>query len=150
MAKSKSGIGSRLPVIGGHDPDLQAGSKGMKPTEAAARYLKSPGHFLAILRFFHDESLDDVSKGSDVPADLIKAYEKGTKSPSLKDLASLASHFEADLRILLEVFGHVADDAADTSWGIAAQFSGELDANEKVSLQELVRRFRRAGSEEDS
>ena len=123
------------------DFDLQAGSRGMTVAQAATTFLKSPGHFLAILRFFANEEVEDVSRGTGILAAQLRLFEKGESHPSLEQLTRLGSHFHADLRVLLDVFGHIAEDAAEESMGLAAQFAGELTDEEKLDLKHLVESF---------
>lgn len=125
----------------GQDFDLQAGAPGMTPSQAATRYLKSPGHFLALLRFFRRKDAATVAKATGITVDRIKSYEKGEQTPSLKDLSAIATYYGANLRVILEVFGHVSEGAASSSMGIAAKFSGQLSDDEKVSLKELVKYY---------
>lgn len=126
-----------------HDFDLQAGARGLSLAQAAARYLKFPGHFLAILRLFREETLEEVAKGAGIPAADLASYEKGTRIPPLKDLVALAKHHGAHLRVFLEIFGHVEEGASDNSMGIAAQFGAELSDTDKLNLRELVKMYSR-------
>ena len=129
-------------VIGkSQDFDLQAGSPALPTSQAAARYLKSPGHFLALLRFYRQEEVNTVANATQLTPEKLTSYEKGYQTPSLKDLSEIAKYYGASLRSLLEIFGHVSEDAASASMGIAANFAGQLNDDEKVSLQQLVQHY---------
>lgn len=125
------------------DMDIQAGSVGLSVVDAVKQYARSPGNVLAAIRFFADESRDNVASATGIPVAELEAYEKGEVAPTLMDLTKLAEHFNGDLRFLLEVFGHVKEGAAQESLGIAAMFSGELSDEEKLDLRNLVKAFER-------
>lgn len=126
---------------GAGDPDIQAGSRGLSIQNAVARYLKTPGHLLSLLRFFSKEEVEQVAEATGIAVQSLRDYEQGKKEPTLSHLATLAAHYKGDLRVLLEAFGHVSQDASPTSMGLAAQFNDELDDSEKLDLKKLVAAF---------
>lgn len=126
---------------GPQDPDLQAGSLGLSAREVVSRYLKSPGQLLGMMRSVRGIDIEDVAKATKIDAGRLRAYEDGKQSPVPQHMVALAKFFGADLRMLMQAFGQVSDDAASDSMGIAAQFGGELTEEEKVDLRTLVGMF---------
>lgn len=118
--------------------DVQAGSRGLGVAEAARRYTK-PGQVLVAIRTIKGQDLTATARGAGIQPDKLRQYESGESAPTLPELVALAKFLGADLRRVLEAFGHVKEDAAEESMGIAAKFDGQLDANEKSDLREIVR-----------
>ena len=123
------------------DRDIQAGSKGLTTEEIVERYLKHPGHVLALLRFFAKETTAHVAATTHVPEDILTQYEKGQRPPSLQHLMSLSNHYQADKGLMLSIFGHTKAGAAAETLGIAAQFQGSLSADEKLDLKRVIEAF---------
>jgi transcriptional regulator with XRE-family HTH domain len=113
----------------------------MAPADVIRSYAQNPGHVLATLRFFAKEEQSETAEALGISMAMLKRYEKGEVSPTLPELTKFAKHFKANLRLLLTVFGHVNDDAAQTSMGIAAQFGGKLTVRDKADLRALVAAF---------
>jgi hypothetical protein len=132
-----------MPLGSKEDFDLQAGSRGLSVQDVVGRYMKTPGHVLALLRFSTGEEISVVATATHIPDKTLTAYEKGTAAPSLHHLTLLAAHYKANLRFLLEAFGHVNQDAAPESLGMAAKFGGELTEHEKLDLKSLMNFFTR-------
>jgi transcriptional regulator with XRE-family HTH domain len=124
------------------EPEIQAGSRGMAPADVIKTYAKQPGHTLFTLRFFAKQEQSETAKAIGLSVATLKRYENGEATPTLQDLAKIAKHFGANLKLLLTIFGHVNDDAAATSMGIAAQFDGKLSSGEKADLRALVAAFK--------
>jgi transcriptional regulator with XRE-family HTH domain len=123
------------------EPEIQAGARGMGLRDVVARYMRSPGHVLAMVRFFRKLSVGELAAAAGVDAAIITSYEKGESVPTLPHLHALSGALEVNLRPLLDIFGHVKHDAAETSMGIAAMFDGDLSEGEKVDLRALVAAF---------
>jgi len=122
-----------------HEP--QAGSRGLSVVDAVKNYIATPGHTLAILRYFASETPAQTASALGISENVLNSYEKGESAPTLPDLNKFAKHFKADFRLLLSIFGHIGQDASETSMGIAAQFDGELGHREKADLRKLVDAF---------
>ena len=109
--------------------------------EMSRRYLRRPGNMLAILRVRGAKlDLKEVAGKLAIPVSTLEAYEKGEAEPTLPELTALARFYNADLRGLLAVFGHIAPNASSESMGIAAQFDGQLSDAEKFDLRALIER----------
>jgi transcriptional regulator with XRE-family HTH domain len=123
------------------DVEVQAGGLGMSLPEMVQRYLKTPGHLLAVVRFFAEKNEEDVAKAAGISIDTLRAYEHGQRKPTMKDLPQLAKALGADLRSLLEAFGYAEPAKGEVSMGLAAQFDGEVSEQEKADLKALVSAF---------
>lgn len=128
--------------------EIQAGGLGVALPEMVQRYLKTPGHLLAVLRFFAEKTDEEIAQRAKVPVETLRAYERGQKKPSMKDLPALAKALEADLRSLLEVFGYAEASQGEAPMGLAAQFGGELSDQEKADLRALVSAFAKKRNEQ--
>ncbi|MEQ1670517.1 MAG: helix-turn-helix transcriptional regulator [Hyphomicrobium sp.] len=123
------------------DYDFQAGSLGLSTRDTVTRYLQEPGNVLALLRAYRQQTLEQVSSGTGIPIPVLEAYESGRSAPSLPHIPRLAKQYQAELKFLLDVFGHTAANSPEESMGIAAHFEGTLSQEEKLDLRELVQAF---------
>lgn len=131
------------------DPDLQAGSRGLRIGEVTKRYFRHSGDLLALLRRVREKDIAQLSAETGIDSGVLLAYESGARAVSLKDTVTLANTLKINLRPLMEALGNIKEGAPAESMGIAAQFTGDLTEGEKLDLQRTVAAFaaaRRKGS----
>jgi transcriptional regulator with XRE-family HTH domain len=119
------------------DVDIQAGFGGLSIRATVEHYFRNSGQVLYLLRVTSDLSLESVAQKVGISADKLINYEQGVEEPSARDLTRLANALGANLRPLLDAFGISLQSASEPSYGIAAQFGGELSEEEKVDLKKL-------------
>ncbi len=117
--------------------EVQAGSLGLSLHAAVNRYL-SPGKAVSHCRQRAGLDLSVAADLAGVSEQRLRDFEADAAVPELRELKPLADAIGVEMRALMEVFGHVKDDAAPESLGIAAQWDGDLSLEERARLRALV------------